>query len=60
MYTSPEFDQLRLQEPGKYIAGDDKAGDLNSADKPYIDNPDYTYFIFGQPRDIWFGLRIDF
>lgn len=60
MYNSPEFDQLRLQEPGKYIAGNDQPGDLNSADKPYIDNPDYTYFIFGQPRDIWFGLRIDF
>ena len=60
MYNSPEFDQLRQQEPGKYIAGDDKPGELNSADKPYIDNPDYTYFIYGQPRDIWFGLRIDF
>lgn len=60
MYNSPEFDQLRGQEPGKYIAGNDKPGDLNSADKPYIDNPDYTYFIFGEPRDIWFGIKIDF
>jgi hypothetical protein len=60
MYNSPEFEQLRLQEPGKYIAGDDRPGDLNSAEKPYIDNPDYTYFIYGQPRDVWFGLRIDF
>jgi len=60
MYNSQEFDQLRQQEPGKYIAGDDKPGELNSADKSYIDNPDYSYFIFGQPRDIWFGLKIDF
>ena len=60
MYDSPEFDELRQQEPGKYVPGDDKPGDLNSDEKPYIDNPDYSYFYHGQPRDLWFGIRIDF
>ena len=56
----PEFDALRAQFPGYYLAGDDEVGDLRSDDKPYINDPDYSYFIYGQPRDIWFGLRIDF
>lgn len=60
MYNSPEYDQLREQYPGQYIAGNDKVGDMNSSDKPYINNPDYTYFIYGKPRDIWFGFRVDF
>ncbi|HRI45546.1 MAG TPA: TonB-dependent receptor [Ignavibacteriaceae bacterium] len=60
MYNSPEYDVLREQNPGKYIAGDDKIGDLRSDSKSYINDPDYSYFIFGQPRDIWFGIKIDF
>jgi hypothetical protein len=60
IYNSPEFDQLREQNPGYYVAGNDKVGDLNSASKSYINDPDYTYFIYGQPRDIWFGVRVDF
>lgn len=60
MYDSPEFDDLRNQNPGYYIAGDDKVGELRSDSKPYINDPDYSYFIYGQPRDIWFGLKIDF
>lgn len=60
MYDSPDFDLLREQNPGSYLAGDDKIGDLRSDSKPYINDPDYTYFIFGQPRDIWFGIKIDF
>jgi hypothetical protein len=60
IYNSPEFDQLRELNPGYYVAGNDEVGDLNSASKPYINDPDYTYFIYGQPRDIWFGVRVDF
>ncbi|MDP3830160.1 MAG: hypothetical protein Q8Q47_02745, partial [Ignavibacteriaceae bacterium] len=59
-YNSPEYDNLREQNAGKYIAGDDKVGDLRSESKPYINDPDYSYFIYGQPRDIWFGLKLDF
>jgi hypothetical protein len=59
-FNSPEFDQLREQNPGLYIPGDDKVGELQSESKPYINNPDYTYFIHGQPRDIWFGIKVDF
>ena len=60
MYDSPEFDNLRAQNPGYYIPGDDKVGELRSTEKSYINDPDYSYFLFGQPRDIWFGIRIDF
>jgi hypothetical protein len=60
LYNSSEYDQLREQNPGYYIAGDDKVGDLKSDSKPYIDDPFYSYFIYGQPRDIWFGFRVDF
>ena len=60
MYNSPLYDQLREQFPGSYIAGDDKVGDLKSDDKPYINDPDNDFFLFGKPIDIWFGFRIDF
>lgn len=60
MYDSPEFDDLRNQNAGYYLPGNDKVGELRSDEKPYINDPDYSYFIYGQPRDIWFGLRIDF
>lgn len=60
MYDSPEYDDLRAKNPGSYIAGNDKVGDLRSNDKPYIDDPNYPFWIFKSPRDIWFGIRIDF
>ena len=60
MYNSPLYDQLRTQFPGLYVAGNDKVGDLKSDSKPYINNPDNDFFLFGQPRDIWFGVRVDF
>lgn len=60
MYDSPLYDQLRTQFPGSYIAGNDKAGDLKSDSKPYINNPDNDFFLFGKPIDIWFGFRVDF
>ena len=59
MYNSPAYDQLRAQNPGEYVAGNDKPGDTWSPSKPYIKNPTNTFFYYGQPRDIWFGMRID-
>lgn len=60
MYNSSEFDALRAANPGSYIGGSDKPGELRSSSKPYIIDPKYDYFIYGNPRDIWFGLKIDF
>ncbi|MCF8265404.1 MAG: TonB-dependent receptor, partial [Melioribacteraceae bacterium] len=60
MYDSPEFDQLREKNPGLYIAGDDKVGDLRSDSKPYINDPNLPFWLYGQPRDIWMGLKVDF
>ena len=59
-YNSSEFDVLREQNPGLYIAGNDKIGELRSTEKSYINDPDYSYFIYGEPRDIWFGFKVDF
>jgi outer membrane receptor protein involved in Fe transport len=60
MYDSPDYDALRAANPGYYIAGNDKIGDLRSDDKPYINDPNYSYWIYGKPRDIWFTLKVDF
>ncbi|HEX9934775.1 MAG TPA: TonB-dependent receptor, partial [bacterium] len=60
MYDSPEFDDYRSKYPGLYVGGNDQIGDMRSADKPYINDPNYSFWIYKQPRDIWFGLRFDF
>lgn len=60
MFDSPEFDDLRAQIPGAYLPGDDKVGDLRSEDKPYINDPNYSFWLYGMPRDIWFGFKVDF
>ncbi len=60
MYDSPEFDAMREKSPGYFIAGDDKIGDLRSNDKPYINDPNYPFWLYGSPRDIWVGLRFSF
>jgi outer membrane receptor protein involved in Fe transport len=60
MYDSPEFDTLREQFPGMYVAGDDSPGDLRSGDKSYINDPNRALWMFVQPRDIWFGLNFYF
>ena len=59
MYNSTDYNLLREQNPGLYIAGNDKVGDTRSSSKPYILNPANTFFYYGQPRDIWFGVRMD-
>lgn len=60
VYDSPDYDDLRAKNPGYFIAGDDKVGDLRSSDKPYINDPNFSFWLYGQPRDIWFGLRFAF
>ncbi len=60
IYASSDFDDVRDLENGLYVPGDDQPGDLQSEEKPYINNPDYSYFYHGQPRDIWFGIKVDF
>jgi len=60
MYDSPEFDAFRENTEGYFIAGDDKVGDLRSEDKPYINDPNLSLWLYGFPRDIWFGFRVDF
>ena len=60
MYDSPEFDELREKNPGEYIAGNDEVGDLRSKDKPYINDPNVTFLMYGEKRQIWFGLKMDF
>ncbi|HPG38907.1 MAG TPA: TonB-dependent receptor [bacterium] len=60
MYASSRYDDLRAKNPGYYIAGNDQVGDLRSKDKPYINDPNYPFWLYGEPRDIWFGLRFSF
>jgi outer membrane receptor protein involved in Fe transport len=60
MYDSPEFDELREMNPGEFIAGDDEVGDLRSDSKPYINDPNIGFLMYGEKRQIWFGLKMDF
>lgn len=61
MYKTSAYDQLRKQFPGYFIGGNDQVGDLRSSSKPYIDNPDYaSVFLYGEPRDIWLGIKVNF
>jgi len=60
MYEDAEYDVLRQANPGLYEPGDDKPGELRTDDKPYINNPNNTLWLYDQPRDIWFGLSLKF
>ncbi len=59
MYDSPVYDALRSKNPGLYVKGDDEVSDLRSKDKPYINDPDVDMWMFGYPRDVWFGVTIN-
>jgi len=59
MYDDPRYDVVREQNPGLYIAGDDKPGDMRE-DKPYINDPDNRMFLYGYPRQIWLGIDVSF
>ncbi|MFB0516565.1 MAG: carboxypeptidase-like regulatory domain-containing protein [Candidatus Neomarinimicrobiota bacterium] len=60
IYDSPEYDNLREKNPGMFIPGNDKVGEFRSKKKPYINDPDNMMFLYGAPRDIWFGIKISF
>lgn len=59
-YSDPYYDPIRNEAAGEYLPGDDKIGDLRSSDKPYINDPNYDIFTFGQIREVWFGIKFDF
>lgn len=59
-WKSKDYDNFRDEEAGYYIPGKDKVGDLSSNGKPYIDDPDYLFWAFGEPRSIWIGVRFEF
>ncbi len=59
-YSKSYYDPIRDIENGYYVPGKDKLGDLRSKEKPYINDPDNEIFTFGQPREVWFGIRFDF
>jgi hypothetical protein len=60
MYADPEYDGLRDEANGLYIAGDDKPGDVKSEDKPYINMPNRDFLTYRDLRSVQFGIRIDF
>ncbi len=57
-YNDSYYDPIRTATD--YQTGNDKIGDLRSADKPYINDPNNDIFTYGNPRQIWFGIRFDF
>ena len=59
-YNSPDYNVLRDAYPGYFIGGNDSVGELRSAEKPYINDPNNPYWLYERPRDIWFGLRFNF
>lgn len=60
LYDSPEYDALRENYEGYFLSGDDEVGDLRSAEKPYINDPDLPLWLYGEPRDIWVGFKLNF
>lgn len=61
IYKGEKYDELRDKFPGYFIAGHDEVGDLRSEKKPYINDPNLsTLWLYGEPRDIWIGLRFSF
>ena len=57
-YSDSYYDDIRTETD--YQPGNDNIGDLRSADKPYIDNPNNDIFTHGNPRQIWTGIRFEF
>jgi hypothetical protein len=66
VYDDPRYDGLRSSNEGlpenewKYVAGNDKVGDLRSKDKPYINDPDLDLLRYLERRQIWFGVKVHF
>jgi hypothetical protein len=49
-----------VRPDGSVVQGEDKLGELRSASKSYINDPNYDIFTWGQTRQIWFGIKVDF
>lgn len=60
MYDSATYNALRQKYPGMFIPGNDEIGDLRSSKKSYINDPNYPFWLYGRPRDIWIGLQVAF
>ncbi|MCF7805919.1 MAG: TonB-dependent receptor [Candidatus Marinimicrobia bacterium] len=59
MYDDPRYDTLRENNPGLYEPGSDEPGQMRSADKKYINDPDNKMFLYGNPRQIWWGISMN-
>ncbi len=56
----PMYKDKEIYSGDEYVAGDDKPGDRRSEDKNYINDPDNKMWLYGEPRDIWFGINFSF
>lgn len=54
------YDDPLFEDNPTYEAGNDKVGELNSVDKPYINDPNITFLAFHNPRTFVFGVKLDF
>ncbi len=56
----PIYSQDKYKADPTFVAGNDKVGDVRSADKPYINMPNVDYLAWNQPRSVVFGIRLGF
>lgn len=54
------YDDPLFEDNPEYEAGNDKVGELQSEDKPYINDPNITFLAFHHPRTFVVGIRLDF
>jgi len=55
----PMYAGKKYQDQG-YTSGSDKPGDLQSKDKPYINDPNRKFLYYLDQRYVTFGVRINF
>ncbi len=57
----PMYSQQEYVDDGSFVSGNDKVGDLRSDSKDYINDPNYAdVWLYGEPREIWFGINVSF
>lgn len=49
-----------VRSDGTVVEGKDEIGDMRSASKPHINDPNIDIFTFGNPRSVWFSVKLDF
>ena len=42
------------------VVTENKIGDMRSSENPDINDPNYDLFMYGDPRSVWFGMKIEF